>query len=151
MNRSLLFKFLELIDFIIYNPIEYKSKVDDIELLFINMCHLLNGYRPHQARQIVISLIEHQVQQRKDTIVNLQSTLKQAEDLIDKSKKTLQDTTTINIDLNDINNSNTSNVASNLVEPSPSTTVDSSSSTSPQTNFINKMLHILDSIEDVVE
>jgi len=42
--------------------------VEEIDLLFINMHHLLNSYRPHQARQTLIAIMENQVQRRVKTL-----------------------------------------------------------------------------------
>ncbi len=54
-------------------PIQGKSgrtlreeKLEDIELLFINMHHLINELRPHQARDNLKAILEIQHQQRID-------------------------------------------------------------------------------------
>ncbi|KAL6067462.1 Mediator of RNA polymerase II transcription subunit 7 [Balamuthia mandrillaris] len=68
MNRSLLFNFLELVDLLTKNPPAFREKVEDVELLFVNMHHLLNSYRPHQARQSLITIMENQIQRRQDLL-----------------------------------------------------------------------------------
>lgn len=44
-----------------------EQKLNDIELLFINMHHLINELRPHQARDNIRCILEMQKQQRIDT------------------------------------------------------------------------------------
>jgi mediator of RNA polymerase II transcription subunit 7 len=51
LNRSVVICFLELLDILIDNPSseERNEKVKDLSILFINMHHLINEYRPHQV------------------------------------------------------------------------------------------------------
>ena len=44
-----------------------EHKLNDIELLFINMHHLINELRPHQARDNIRCILEMQKQQRIET------------------------------------------------------------------------------------
>jgi mediator of RNA polymerase II transcription subunit 7 len=69
LNISLLFNFLELIDMLIKNPQLYPKKLEEIKTILINMHHLMNTYRPHQARQILIEILQTQVQ-RKQLLLN---------------------------------------------------------------------------------
>jgi len=50
------------------NPEQYAEKIQDIRTLFINIHHLLNEYRPHQARESLILLLEEQVAKSKAEI-----------------------------------------------------------------------------------
>jgi mediator of RNA polymerase II transcription subunit 7 len=60
---------LELIDILIKNPQLYPKKLEEIKMIMINMHHLMNTYRPHQARQILIEILQTQVQ-RKQLLLN---------------------------------------------------------------------------------
>ncbi|CAI5719912.1 unnamed protein product [Peronospora destructor] len=66
INHSLLANFVELIDVLIKKPSLFNEKLDDMELLFLNMHNLINAFRPHQARETVIQILKTQVQDRKN-------------------------------------------------------------------------------------
>ncbi|KAF0690288.1 Aste57867_18314 [Aphanomyces stellatus] len=83
VNRSLMYSFLELIDVLILNPTKFNAKLDDIELLFLNMHNLINAYRPHQARETLIDLLKQQVQERKDAAQDIRR-------VVDESKQAVQ-------------------------------------------------------------
>lgn len=83
LQKSLLFKYLELVDVLVKYPSLWKEKASEIDLILVNMHHLINDYRPHQARDILIQILEAQLQRRKNTIcvvnqqvVEVQSVLK---------------------------------------------------------------------------
>ncbi|KAL1955719.1 hypothetical protein VTO42DRAFT_8191 [Malbranchea cinnamomea] len=68
ISKSLLLNFLELVGLLSICPERFEPKLADIRNLFINAHHLLNLYRPHQARESLISMMEEQLQRTKDEI-----------------------------------------------------------------------------------
>lgn len=69
--KSLLSNFLELVGILSVNPQLFPAKVEDIRVILINMHHLLNEYRPHQARESLIMLMEDQINKKKQNIENI--------------------------------------------------------------------------------
>ncbi|KAL8573397.1 hypothetical protein ACOMHN_032412 [Nucella lapillus] len=77
LNHSILINFLDLIDILIRAPDSLKrvEKLEDLNLLFINMHHLINEYRPHQARETLRVMMEEQKKQRGDISGKFQGNL----------------------------------------------------------------------------
>ncbi|KAG0239499.1 MED7 protein-domain-containing protein [Mortierella sp. GBAus27b] len=68
LNHSAVFNFLELVHTLSTSPNEFATKLDQIRVIFINMHHILNEYRPHQARETLKLMMEDQLaKKRKDT------------------------------------------------------------------------------------
>ncbi|KYQ96816.1 putative mediator complex subunit 7 [Tieghemostelium lacteum] len=82
LNRSILFNYLQLLETLIENPTDYRSKVEDISLLFINFHHLLNSYRPHEARETLTNIMIEQIKQKKNTSDQLKQTLETSKQLL---------------------------------------------------------------------
>ncbi|KAI8970961.1 MED7 protein-domain-containing protein [Pilobolus umbonatus] len=69
LNRALIVQFLELLDVLVHNPEEFGKNVENISTIFINMHHILNAYRPHQARETLKMKMENQLaKKRKETM-----------------------------------------------------------------------------------
>lgn len=68
LARSLLTTFLSLVGVLSENPELYESRVNDLKKLVANMHDLINGYRPHQARETVILMMEEKVEKMRAEI-----------------------------------------------------------------------------------
>ncbi|KAL4937180.1 mediator of RNA polymerase II transcription subunit 7 [Aspergillus oleicola] len=68
ISKSLLLNFLEFVGILSVAPDQFEPKVEDIRNLFINAHHLLNLYRPHQARESLIMMMEEQLSRTKEEI-----------------------------------------------------------------------------------
>eukprot|EP01125_Pyxidicula_operculata_P007777 TRINITY_DN2638_c0_g1_i5.p1 TRINITY_DN2638_c0_g1~~TRINITY_DN2638_c0_g1_i5.p1 ORF type:complete len:107 (-),score=19.70 TRINITY_DN2638_c0_g1_i5:309-629(-) len=86
---SLLFNFLEMLDTLIKDPSEYEMVETKIKRIIKNMHHLLNLYRPHQARQTLIAIMEEQIKRREDFLASLEKRVSSCEKILSKSKKDL--------------------------------------------------------------
>lgn len=77
LNMSILVNFLDLLDILIKSPgsIKREEKLEDIKLLFVHMHHLINEYRPHQARETLRVMMEVQKRQRLETAERFQKQL----------------------------------------------------------------------------
>ncbi|MCJ1411414.1 Mediator of RNA polymerase II transcription subunit 7 [Ptychographa xylographoides] len=67
LTRSILLNFLEYVHILATNPAhtEYGPKWDDLRDLFRNAHQAVNEYRPHQAREALIMMMEAQVERGK--------------------------------------------------------------------------------------
>ncbi|KAI0888239.1 MED7-domain-containing protein [Annulohypoxylon maeteangense] len=65
LAKSLLLNFLELVGLLAIDPEAAEKKTNDIRDLFINFHHLINEYRPHQARESLISMMQAQLDQTR--------------------------------------------------------------------------------------
>ncbi|XKL64365.1 hypothetical protein PGB90_004451 [Kerria lacca] len=93
LNHSLLVNFLDLIDLLVYSPDSPKriEKVDDISILFIHIHHLLNEFRPHQARETLRVMLDLQKRQRLETAVRFHKHLDKANEILQQALENLPD------------------------------------------------------------
>lgn len=84
LNHSLLANFLDLIDLLVNYPDSPRrtEKIEDLSLLFVHIHHLLNEFRPHQARETLRVMMEMQKRQRIETAQRFQKHLDRVRDMI---------------------------------------------------------------------
>ncbi|PIO62463.1 MED7 protein [Teladorsagia circumcincta] len=70
LNRSVVVAFLDLLDILVRCPDhpERNEKINDIQTIFINMHHLINEYRPLQARDTLRMMQSQQLKELKKTV-----------------------------------------------------------------------------------
>nr|CAG4641241.1 EOG090X0EJA [Eulimnadia texana] len=84
LNHSIMASFLDLVDILIRNPESGRraEKLDDLTLLFIHMHHLVNEFRPHQARETLRVMMEQQKRQRYEIADRFERHLERAFELV---------------------------------------------------------------------
>ncbi|RLN64018.1 hypothetical protein BBJ29_002396 [Phytophthora kernoviae] len=93
INLSLLANFVELVDVLIKKPAMFNEKLDDVELLFLNMHNLINAFRPHQARETVIQMLKTQVQERRDAARDIRRTIDESRCAVERVHGELHEST----------------------------------------------------------
>nr|CAG4638767.1 EOG090X0EJA [Cyclestheria hislopi] len=93
LNHSIMASFLDLVEIIIRNPESGRraEKIDDLTLLFIHMHHLVNEFRPHQARETLRVMLEQQKRQRLEIAERFQRHLEKARDLLQQAVNNIQE------------------------------------------------------------
>ncbi|XP_075145753.1 mediator complex subunit 7 [Haematobia irritans] len=95
LNHSLFVNFLDLIDLLIQYPDSPRrsEKIDDLSLLFVHMHHLLNEFRPHQARETLRVMMETQKRQRVETTTRFEKHLEKVCDIVNTAFSDLPEIT----------------------------------------------------------
>ncbi|GIX77669.1 mediator of RNA polymerase II transcription subunit 7 [Caerostris darwini] len=94
LNHSIIVNFLDMIDILIRCPDTNKreEKKEDINLLFIHTHHLINEFRPHQARETLRVMLEVQKRQRIETTERFQKQLEKVMEMLQQTTSNLPDT-----------------------------------------------------------
>ena len=93
INHSIVVNFLDLIDVLIVSPGSAKreEKIEDLNLLFIHMHHLINEFRPHQARETLRVMMEVQKRQRLETAERFQKQMEKVTQILQGCFSSLPD------------------------------------------------------------
>ncbi|KAF4469027.1 MED7-member of RNA polymerase II transcriptional regulation mediator complex [Fusarium albosuccineum] len=83
LAKSLLLNFLELSGTLSHNPTHAEAKVQDLRTLFINFHHILNEYRPHQARESVIALMQEHLDRTRTETMAIRTQVDKARRVLD--------------------------------------------------------------------
>ncbi|KAJ1915463.1 Mediator of RNA polymerase II transcription subunit 7 [Mycoemilia scoparia] len=94
LNMKLVFTYLDIIDHIIKNPSNPPPQADMLRTIFINMNHLVNEYRPHQAKETLKLLMQNQIKTKRE----LSKKLKRQCDELESALEALKSSTTVKVD-----------------------------------------------------
>ncbi|MCJ1258823.1 Mediator of RNA polymerase II transcription subunit 7 [Lignoscripta atroalba] len=83
ITRSLLLNFLEMVHILATNPKDYPTKWEDLRDLFRNAHQLVNEYRPHQARESLILMMEDQVKRCREEIRGVKEMKRKVEAILE--------------------------------------------------------------------
>ncbi|OAA69664.1 Mediator complex, subunit Med7 [Cordyceps fumosorosea ARSEF 2679] len=83
LSKSLLLNFLELTGALSRSPSQAEAKVEDLRTLFINVHHILNEYRPHQARESAIEMMQDHLDRTRTETLAIRTQ-------VDKAKRLLE-------------------------------------------------------------
>ena len=87
----MLVNFLDIIDILIKCPESPKreEKIEEINLLFIHMHHLINEFRPHQARETLRVMLMVQRRKRTQFTAKFKEQLEKVETIIQEAIENL--------------------------------------------------------------
>lgn len=108
LMKSLLVNFVELLGIMHVNPSEFHLKIEDLKVILININHILNSYRPHQSKELLIMLLKQRIEDKKQEIANIDNKVDeiklQLKELINFDQIKLGDHTETNDDNEDVKN-----------------------------------------------
>lgn len=84
--RSLMAQFLSLLDILVQEPDKFGGRIEDISNILINIHHILNEYRPHQARETLRLMMETQLKKKTLATAELKRRRDEAEGILQALK-----------------------------------------------------------------
>lgn len=95
LTRAVLCKYLELVGTMSVNPTQGTECVEDLQTMFYNINDLINRYRPHQARESLILMMEDQIEKIKAENAKIKQVKDEKLATMLADMKKLQDTSSI--------------------------------------------------------
>ncbi|KAK4064764.1 uncharacterized protein Triagg1_8951 [Trichoderma aggressivum f. europaeum] len=83
LTKSLLLNFLELVGTLARNASDAEAKIADARTILINIHHILNEYRPHQARESAIEMMQDHLDRTRTETAAIRTQ-------VDKARKVLE-------------------------------------------------------------
>lgn len=65
------------------NPSHAENKVNDLRTIFINIHHILNEYRPHQARESAIKIMEDHLDRTRAETASIRTQVDKARTVLE--------------------------------------------------------------------
>ena len=102
--KSILLNFLELVGVLAVDSSQWVPKIEHLSRLFYNSHYLINEYRPHQARETLILLMEEQLARKEAEIEGINQQRNKLEEVLagldreDKSSNIVQGEDEMDID-----------------------------------------------------
>lgn len=81
--KSLLLNFLELSGTLSRTPAHAEANIQDLRTLFINIHHILNEYRPHQARESAIAMMQNHLDKTRSETVAIRTQVEKAKRVLE--------------------------------------------------------------------
>lgn len=89
LNHMIMFEFLDLVDVLIKEPSQFASRADRIRDIFVNIHHLINEYRGHQAKETLKLIMEQRIESKrtatKDTLAKCEELKQKIDELKQRS------------------------------------------------------------------
>lgn len=81
LNKDVMRKFVKLVQELVHRPLDNKKHRDELSHTVFLMLQECNKFREHQAREILINVLEKQLEERQEAVKALRSEIARASEL----------------------------------------------------------------------